>query len=216
MLLLDSCASHTKLKVAQGPDFETWCVQSKLATIGVAEEIEAKASEMAVHKLSAQLGGGLNVRVQRGINIKDGSAFSTTSFYELQDSKGSSVLKFPSLMASPGFEGNFRVWSSSDSSLILVYEWIVTGVDSHEMYFVFRKDEDRWSAQGVEIPLFRGLRSDQFLDDPNQGAGNTGPYGPHVLGVAGRTLIIIPKRGNYRRVRVEELEAAHPFPFIVG
>ncbi len=216
MLLLASCAANPKQKIAQGPDFETWCLQSKLEAVSMVEEMEAKASEVAVHKLTAQLSGGLNVRVQRGIKIKDGSAYSTTSFYELRDAKGSSLVKFPSRISPPGFEGNFRIWCSADSSLILIYEWIETGVDSHEMYFVFHKEEDWWSARGIQIPLFPGSFSEKFADDPNHGAGNTGPYGPDVLGVAGRSLIIIPKRRMHRRARFEDLEAAHPFPFIVG
>lgn len=216
MALLASCASDARLKVPQALGFEDWCLQSSLEPTSMDEEKEAKASEVTVRNLSAQIGGGLNVRVRQGIKIKVGSAYSTTSLYELQDSKGNSLAQFPSRMSSPDFEGNFRLWSSADSSVILVYEWIVTGVDSHEMYFVFHKGEDQWRVRGVEIPLFPGSRREQLMSDPNLGAGNTGPYGPYVLGVAGSSLIIIPRHGFYRSVRVEDLAAAHPFPFIVG
>ncbi|WP_395749712.1 hypothetical protein [Prosthecobacter sp.] len=216
MLLLSSCASDTKPKATQRLDFETWCLQSKLEYVSPPELSAAKASEVPVQKLAAQLGGGLTVKLQCGIKIKSESSFSTTSYYELRDAKGSSLAKFPSRISPPGFEGNFRLWSSPDSSLILIYEWIVTGVDSHEMYFVFHKEESWWSARGVKIPLFPGSGNAPSLDDPNERPGNTGPYGPHVLGVSGRSLIIIPKYGKHRRARFEDMEAAHPFPFIVG
>lgn len=216
MLLLASCASPAKPKAARPLDFETWCLQSKLEYVSPTEVSEAKTSEVKVQKFAAQLGGGLSVRVQRGIKIKSESSFSTTSYYELRDANGSSLAKFPSRISPPGFEGNFRIWSSADSSLILGYEWIETGVDSHEMYFVFYKEEARWIARGIKIPLFPGSFSEKFADDPNHGAGDTGPYGPDVIGVAGRLLIIIPRHGIHRRVRAEDLESDHPFPFIVG
>ena len=162
MLLLASCAAPAKPKAAQPLDFETWCLQSKLEYVSPTEVSEAKASEVKVQKFAAQLGGGLSVRVQRGIKIKSESSFSTTSYYELRDANGSSLAKFPSRISPPGFEGNFRIWSSADSSLILGYEWIETGVDSHEMYFVFYKEEDRWIARGIKIPLFPGSFSEKF------------------------------------------------------
>lgn len=216
MLLLASCASSAKPKAALPLDFAAWCLQSKLECVSPTEVSEAKASEVKVQKFAAQLGGGLTVKLHRGITIRGDTSYSTTSYYELRDSKGSSLVKFPSRLPSDGFKGDFRLWSSPDASLILVYEWIVTGVDSHEMYFVFQKQESWWSARGIKIPMFPGSFGEKFADDPNHGAGNTGPYGPDVIGVAGRSLIIIPRRGIHRRVRAEDMESDHPFPFIVG
>ncbi|MHB1081386.1 MAG: hypothetical protein ACYC67_18465 [Prosthecobacter sp.] len=216
MLLLVSCASDTNKVIAKAPDFESWCVQFKLETASIEDEAEAKASERKVHKLGAQLGAGLSVQVQPGLKIKADSSYSTTSFYELRDSKGSALVKFPSRFSSDGFDGDFRVWVSDDRSLILIYEWIETGVDSHEMYFVFHKEEDSWSARGVDIPIFRGGFAGSVIDDFRNRPGYTGPYGPHVLGIAGHGVILTPKHGAKCRARVEDLKADHPFPFIVG
>lgn len=216
MLVLGACASAQKKEAVQGPDFENWCVQSKLGEVSSEQVAEAKASEVEVHKLSARLEDGLNVKVQLGVKIKADSSYSTTSFYELQDSKSGSLVKFPSRLSSDGFDGNFRVWVSDDRSLILIYEWIETGVDSHEMYFVFQKEEGWWSARGVEIPIFRVNSAGPVMDDFSNRPGYTGPYGPYVLGIAGREIILIPSRASNRRARVDDLKLDHPFPFIVG
>lgn len=213
---LVSCAAGKRQTAVQGSDFETWCAQSRLERADVKGEAEAKASEVKVTKLRAQLGEGLSVNILLGTKIKDGSAYSTTSFYELQDSKGNSMVRFPSRLSLHGFEGNYRLWASADRSLIPIYEWIETGVDSHEMHFVFQKDEGRWSARSIKIPKFRGSFPGAETNDPRDAPGSTGPYGPDVMGVAGHSLIVIPRRGVCRRAQAEDLELDHPFPFIVG
>ncbi len=232
LLLLDACSAPKKHAEKTEPTFEEWVQQTKLESASEDEVTKAKQSEIKVSKRQAQLDDNLIVGVHVGTSIGGGSnPYSTTSYYELRGSKGISLVRFPSRFASNGFDGGFRVWANSDRSMILVYEWMGTGVDVHEFHFVFIHEDHGWTAHGVAIPKWTAPSSVPTIPtphgdeatsmplvptDPEYRPGFIGPYGPDAIGISDGFLIVVPKRGRHYRVRAEDLESMHPFPFIVG
>jgi hypothetical protein len=215
LLLLDACSSPRKHAGKFEPTFEEWVQQTKLEPASEDEVTKAKQSEVKVSKRQAQMDANLIVGVHVGTSIGGGSnPYSTTSYYELRNSTGISLERFPSRFASNGFDGGFRVWANSERSMILVYEWMGTGVDVHEFHFVFIREDQGWTAHGVVIPKWAA--PSPVPTDPEYRPGFIGPYGPDTIGISDGFLIVVPKRGTTYRVRAKDLESMHPFPFIVG
>lgn len=211
LILAGSCSTGKKSHKTEEIDFPWWCLSHGVEPASEEDVALATASEIKQDNMVLSLGGGIELAMRRGKTIGDNHSCSTSSYYSLKQA-GKTVATFPSRFSTDGFDGAFRVWASADRSIILVYEWIGTGVDVHEQHLVFSKEGENWAVQGLELPTIKIPASDNSNNRP----GFIGPYGPHVLGLSGNTIIILPCKGFPARAKIQNLERAFPFPFVVG